>query len=155
LRENEECGQATNLDRENCSRASSPKSAITPERRKGSVLTIDTTERCFRIPARHILYEKSDDGTLKSVGPGVPVREAAYMTNSLYARSTYVNTFHGTRYTDKWGGVNDNYRAEFTRPGGYATIMHALFIPGAHATQSVTMHANGAYEIEPSVATFH
>jgi RHS repeat-associated protein len=128
---------------------------ITHGERRPETFASDGTESVVFIPARHVLYERSEDGTLKSVGPGVPVREAAYMTNSRYAKSTYVATLHGTAYTDKWGGVNDNYRAEFTRPGGYATIMHALFIPGAHATQYVTMHANGAYEIEPSVATFH
>lgn len=128
---------------------------VTHSERRPSTFASNGTESQLFVPARHIFYEQSEDGTLKSIGPGFPVSEAAYMTKSLYTKSAYVKVFHGTCYTDKWGGVNDNYKAQFTRPGGYATIMQVLFIPGAHAIQNVTIRANGTYEIDPPVATFH
>jgi hypothetical protein len=57
--------------------------------------------------------------------------------------------------TDLWGGVPDHYRVSFTSSGGYATFRQTLFVPGLSATQYVTIHANGLYDIEPAVLSFH
>jgi hypothetical protein len=124
-------------------------------KQRDPVSATNGTESNVFIKSRQIFYEKSSDGTLKSLGAGIPVREAIWMQDAAYLKSYRLEPAKDVRYTDSWGGVPDHYGASFTRPEGHATIGQMLFIPGLSATHYVTIHANGSYEIEPAVTTFH
>jgi hypothetical protein len=78
------------------------------------------------------------------------MQDAAYLPKSYKLEPA-----KDIRYTDQWGGVPDHYKATFTRIDGYATIGQTLFTLGLSATQYVTVHANGSYEIDPPPITFH